>query len=100
MLARPETRWCPAPGRARYGVADLIDGYHTFDAVLIDFSLASLVSDPGAYIILDDVWMPSNRKAVSFTRSNRPDFTRVLSPVTNLAVFHTDKRKWDHFVPF
>jgi predicted O-methyltransferase YrrM len=86
----------------KFGVI-FIDADHTFDGVLIDFSLASLVCDPGSYIILDDMWMPSIQKAVSFIRSNRQDFTVLPSPVTSLAVFRrtdTDKRKWDHFVPF
>jgi predicted O-methyltransferase YrrM len=86
----------------KFGVI-FIDGDHTFDGVLIDFSLASLLCDPGSYIILDDMWMPSIQKAVSFISSNRQDFTVVPNPVTSLAVFRrtdTDKRKWDHFVPF
>jgi cephalosporin hydroxylase len=86
----------------RFGVI-FIDGNHKFDGVLIDFALAALVCDPGAYIILDDMWMPSIQKAVAFIRSNRQDFTFVPGPVTSLAVFRRtemDKRKWDHFVPF
>jgi predicted O-methyltransferase YrrM len=86
----------------KFGVI-FIDGDHTFDGVLIDFSLASLVCDPGSYIILDDMWMPSIQKAVSFIHSNRQDFTVLPSPVTSLAVFRrtdADKRKWDHFVSF
>ena len=81
----------------------LIDGYHTFDAVLIDFSLASLVCEPGAYIIIDDMWMPSIQRAVSFIRRNRADFTAVPTPLKRLAVFQlsdNDRRRWDHFVPF
>jgi predicted O-methyltransferase YrrM len=86
----------------RFGVI-FIDGYHTFDAVLIDFSLASLVCEPDGYIILDDMWMPSIQRAVSFVRLNRADFTEVPTTVTSLAVFRrtgTDERRWDHFVPF
>jgi hypothetical protein len=86
----------------KFGVV-FIDGDHTFDGVLMDFSLASLVCDPDSCIILDDMRMPSIQKAVSFIRSNRTDFTVVPSPVTSLTVFRrtdTDKRQWDHFVPF
>jgi predicted O-methyltransferase YrrM len=86
----------------RFGVI-FIDGDHTFDGVLIDFSLASLVCGPGAYIILDDMWLPSIQRAVSFIRLNRADFEIVSTPAKNFAVFRridTDKRNWDHFVPF
>ena len=80
-----------------------IDGKHTFDGALIDFSLASLVCSPDAHIILDDMWMPSIQRVVSFIRLNRPDFAEVPTPDKRLAVFRqtdTDKRRWDHFVPF
>ena len=86
----------------RFGVI-FIDGLHTFDAVLIDFSLASLVCKPDGYIILDDMWMPSIQRAVSFIRLNRMDFTEVSTAVTSLAVFRrtgTDERSWNHFVRF
>lgn len=86
----------------RFGVI-LIDGYHTFDAALIDFSLASLVCEPGAYIIIDDIWMPSIQRAVSFIHLDRADFKAVPTLLKRLAVFQrtdTDKRRWDHFVPF
>jgi len=80
-----------------------IDGRHTFDGALIDFSLASLVCESDAHIILDDMWMPSIQRVVSFIRQNRSDFTEVPTPDERLAVFRrtdTDKRKWDHFVSF
>jgi predicted O-methyltransferase YrrM len=88
--------------KQRFGVI-FIDGDHTFDAVLVDFSLASQVCEPGAYVILDDLWMPSIQRVVSFIRTNRPDFEMVSTPAANFAVFRRvdkDKRNWDHFVPF
>jgi predicted O-methyltransferase YrrM len=63
-----------------------IDGNHRFDDIL-----------------LDDMWMPSIRKAVSFVRRNRRDFSEVAMPVLNLAAFQRvaeDKRDWDHFEDF
>jgi cephalosporin hydroxylase len=86
----------------RFGVI-FIDGDHTFDGALVDFCLAALLCEPGSYVILDDMWMPSIKKAVSFLSSNRQDFSLVPTPVTSLAVFRridADRRKWDHFVPF
>lgn len=86
----------------RFGVI-FIDGNHRFDYVLVDFSLASLVCELGGHIILDDLWMPSIQRVVSFIRRNRVDFTEVPTPMSNIAVFRktdVDKRAWDHFVSF
>jgi hypothetical protein len=57
----------------------------------------------GGYIVFDDMWMPSIRKAVSFVRRNRKDFFEVATPVPNFAAFQRvadDKRDWDHFEDF
>jgi precorrin-6B methylase 2 len=80
-----------------------IDGDHKFDGVLIDFTLAALICKPGGHIVLDDTHMEPVQKAVSFIRKNRADFTEVPTSNTRFAIFQmtdTDKRKWDHFVPF
>src|SRR5713101_2937997 len=45
-----------------------IDGNHRFDDVLIDFALAAPICTQGGYIILDDTWMPSIKRAVAFLR--------------------------------
>ena len=48
-----------------------IDGFHVFDAVLLDFYYADKLIRPGAHIMLHDIWMPSVRKAVAFVLRNR-----------------------------
>jgi len=48
-----------------------IDGYHVFDAVLLDFYYADRLVKPGAYIMFHDIWMPSVRKAIAFILRNR-----------------------------
>jgi predicted O-methyltransferase YrrM len=86
----------------RFGVI-FIDGNHRFDDALIDFSLASVVCEPGGYIIIDDLWMPSIKRVVSFIRRNRLDFTEVPTPISRMVVFRktdSDKRAWNHFVRF
>ena len=86
----------------RFGVI-FIDGDHKFDSALMDFSLASFVCEPGGHIILDDLWMPSIQRLVSFSRRNRVDFTEVPTPIFRIAVFRKtdiDKRIWNDFVPF
>jgi predicted O-methyltransferase YrrM len=91
-----------AKEQRRFGVI-FIDGDHKFDGVSVDFALASSVCELGGYIILDDMWMPSIQRAVSFIRLNRVDFTEVPTRAPRLAVFRktdSDKRRWDHFVRF
>lgn len=80
-----------------------IDGSHRFDDTLVEFALCALACKMGGYIVLDDMWMPSTRKAVSFVRRNRRDFSEIATPVLNLAAFQRvaeDKRNWDHFEDF
>ncbi len=86
----------------RFGII-FIDGDHTFDGALFDFSLASLICEVGGHIIFDDMWMPSIQRVASFIRLNRSDFIEVRTPVKTLAVFKktgSDQRQWNHFVPF
>jgi predicted O-methyltransferase YrrM len=81
----------------------LVDGDHRFENVLFDFTLSAAVCSPGGHIILDDWWMPAIKKAVSFIRANRKDFTEVPTPVDNIIVFRRtgdDDRTWRHFVNF
>lgn len=80
-----------------------IDGNHRFDDVLTDFTLSALVCRPGGIIVLDDMWMPSVRKAVSFIRRNRTDFSEMPAPDEGVCVFRRtgeDGRNWDHFEDF
>ncbi len=80
-----------------------IDGGHRFDDVIVDFTLTAKLCPLGGYIILDDIWMPSIRRAVDFIRSNRKDFEELKTPVLNIAAFRRigeDTREWDHYVEF
>ena len=80
-----------------------VDGAHTFDAVMLDFTLVAPRCAPGGLVILDDLWMPAIRRAVEFVETNRRDFTRVETPIASLAAFRrtgSDERPWDHFVDF
>jgi predicted O-methyltransferase YrrM len=80
-----------------------IDGNHRFDDVLVDFTLSALACKQGGLIILDDMWMPSIRKAASFVRRNRGDFSELPASVDNISVFQKtaeDRRDWKHFEDF
>jgi predicted O-methyltransferase YrrM len=80
-----------------------IDGDHKFDSALLDFLLADPLCDIDGCVIFDDMWLPSIRKAVRFVEANRPDYSRLNSPVPNIAVFRKasdDRRDWRHYVEF
>ncbi len=81
----------------------LVDGRHLFDLALVDFTLSAEVCSMGGYIILDDMWLPSIQRVVSFIRTNRQDFTELETPVANIAAFRrtgTDDRKFKHYADF
>jgi hypothetical protein len=80
-----------------------IDGNHRFDDAFVDFTLSAELCPMGGRIVLDDRWMPSIRRVVTFIRSNREDFEELKTPVANIAVFRRigeDKRPWHHYVNF
>jgi hypothetical protein len=80
-----------------------IDGNHRFDDVLVDFTLSAELCPMGGCIVMDDMWMPSIRRAVAFIRSNRNDFEEIKTPVSNIAAFQricADGRQWHHYVEF
>lgn len=44
----------------------LIDGWHTFDQVMLDFYYLNRMLKVGGVIVFDDVWMPSVRTALAY----------------------------------
>lgn len=44
----------------------LIDGWHTFDQVMLDFYYLNRMLNMGGIIVFDDVWMPSVCKALAY----------------------------------
>lgn len=59
----------------------LIDGFHTFDQTVVDFFFVDKLLRAGGLLAIDDVWMPSVRKAISFILNNRPyELFRASSP--------------------
>lgn len=90
-------------GRGEKFEVIFIDGNHRFDDVLVDFTLAAELCPMGGCIILDDMWMPSIRRAVAFIRSNRKDFEELKTPIPNIAAFRRigqDSREWSHYAEF
>lgn len=80
-----------------------IDGYHRFDDVLVDFTLAARMCPPGGVIVLHDMWLDGIAAAASFLRTNRTDFVELDTGCDNLFAVRrvdVDRRNWDHFVPF
>lgn len=80
-----------------------IDGYHRFDDVLVDFTLASLLVPVGGVIVLHDMWLESIACVASFIRANRVDFAEISTGCDNLFAVRRvgdDERNWDHFASF
>ena len=80
-----------------------IDGYHRFDDVLVDFTLAARLCGSGGLIVLHDMWLDSIKAVASFVRYDRPDFAAVPTDCENLFVVRRvgeDERDWTHFVDF
>jgi predicted O-methyltransferase YrrM len=71
-----------------------IDGNHRFDDALVDFTLSAELCPMGGCIILDDMWMPSIRRAVAFIRSNRNDFEEIKRSFTMLWSPRGPSRRW------
>lgn len=102
----------------------LIDGDHRFEGVFIDLCFADRLVRPGGLVIVDDLWMPAVRHAVSYVERNfdwtlLPDATdgasawsrprhvpgRRLRGRGDMAVLRLPeprphRRAWDGFVPF
>ena len=80
-----------------------IDGYHRFDDVLVDFTLAARMCPGGGAIVLHDMWLDSIAGVASFLRTNRTDFVEVDTGCENLFAVRRvdeDQRDWRHFVGF
>jgi predicted O-methyltransferase YrrM len=102
----------------------LIDGDHRFEGVFLDLCFADRVVRPHGLVIVDDLWMPPIRLAVSYAERNlgwellptamtrafnwrrfRNLPGRRLRGIGNIAVLRRpaerpDRRDWDRFVPF
>ena len=57
--------------KERLGFA-FIDGRHLFDWALLDFFYIDKMLEVGGHIVIDDLWLPGIRKAVSFILKNTP----------------------------
>ena len=89
--------------KGRFFDLAFIDGYHRFDDVLVDFTLAAQMCPMGGAIVLHDMWLPGIASIAAFIRSNRADFAEVHTECENLFAVQRvgkDNRNWDHFVPF
>jgi predicted O-methyltransferase YrrM len=106
--------FCHIPERSEHALVDLdrggrrfgltfIDGYHRFDDVLVDFTLAARLTEMGGFIVLHDMWLDSIAAVAGFVRCNRADFAEVDTGCENLFAVRRvgdDTRNWDHFRAF
>lgn len=80
-----------------------IDGFHTFEQVLVDFYLADQLCEVGAYILFDDAHFPAIEGVVEYVRTNRPDYAVSHLPVFNTSVVKKishQRPDWDAYKPF
>lgn len=111
-----------AEGRA-FDLA-LIDGDHRFEGIFLDLCFADRLVRPRGIVLVDDLWMPSIRLAVSYVQRNlgwellpeamtrafrwrrvRDLPGRRLRGTGSVAVLRRpdrrpDRTEWDRFVPF
>lgn len=102
----------------------LIDGWHTFDHCLVDFFFIDLLLRVGGVVVFDDMWMPGVRGVAEFVLRNRAyvlvdslpmpsnrrarlrrvgSQRRQLVPATAAVALRKetdDDRPWHHFMPF
>jgi predicted O-methyltransferase YrrM len=102
----------------------LIDGDHRFEGVFLDLCYADRLVRPRGLVIVDDLWMPAIRLAVSYAERNLGwellprAMTRAFNwhrfrhlprhrlrgagaiAVLRRPVERPDRRDWDRFVPF
>ncbi|MFI0432686.1 MAG: class I SAM-dependent methyltransferase [Candidatus Nanopelagicales bacterium] len=100
---RSETALVDLARQGRSFGLTFIDGYHRFDDVLVDFTLAARLCPIGGVIVLHDMWLPSISAVASFLRANRVDFDEVHTGCPNLFAarrIDDDRRDWTHFVDF
>lgn len=112
-------------GEGRMFDLAFVDGDHRFEGAFVDLYYLTQLVKPGGVIVVDDVWMPAVRLAVSYFVANlglavepvalagapytgQPAIGwRTLgagSPSARMAVVRVPlvppERRWDHFVPF
>lgn len=62
-----------------------VDGWHTFDHVMVDFFMVDKILHEGGIVIMDDSDWPAIEKVCSFISSNRSyEFIRGTSPRSTL----------------
>jgi predicted O-methyltransferase YrrM len=81
LIAEPSELALPALLRQQPASFDLIfiDGWHTFDQVMLDMYYANLLVRNGGYVVMDDCQWVSVSAAVSYYL-NYPAYTALLEP--------------------
>jgi predicted O-methyltransferase YrrM len=86
-----------------------VDGGHHFEHAFLDTYFMLRLVRPGGFVVIDDVWMPAVRAAVSYITKNLgvaeiSDNAWDPAAAKRFAVLrvpgHLPERSWDHFVPF
>lgn len=88
-----------------YGCAGyvFIDGGHTFEQVMVDFSLADHLCCLGGHIVFDDANFPAIETVVEYVRANRSDYAVWHQATANTSILRKisyERPAWDSFEPF
>jgi len=80
-----------------------IDGYHTFEQVLVDFFMTDRLCVVGSHILFDDAHFPAIEGVVEYIKTNRPDYLVESLPIFNTSVVRKISDvgpTWDSYIPF
>lgn len=103
LIEEPSDIALPAMVHKHQGSFDviLIDGWHTFDATLVDAYYACKLLRTGGYLIIDDLWMPSIKQVLSYMSSNYKHL-KLIHKGTSIVFqkVRDDSRSWDYHEKF
>jgi predicted O-methyltransferase YrrM len=103
LLEMPSAQALPKLVETHAGSFDviLIDGWHTFDATLLDAIYSVTLLRKGGYLIIDDMWMPSIKQVARYLETNYRHLKKLAQGTS--IVFQkigADARDWNFHVKF
>lgn len=99
------TKWINPTYDPNYPRLDLcfVDGWHTFDATLVDMYYCDLLLRPGGYLIVDDAKFDALKDLAKYIDSNWQHYERVNTTYKLFLMYrkkNDDQRSWDFHVKF